>query len=50
MPFSNAAYDPETLALLTRAFDEAWNEVENAQRRQGRDPHGVGDKDYDRSE
>jgi hypothetical protein len=28
MPFSNAAYDPETLALLTRAFDDAWREVE----------------------
>lgn len=30
MPFSSAAYDPETLALLTRAFDDAWREVEAA--------------------
>jgi hypothetical protein len=26
MPFSNAAYDPEPLAMLTRAFDDACKE------------------------
>ena len=27
MPFSGAAYDPETLDLLTRAFESAWGEI-----------------------
>jgi hypothetical protein len=26
MPFSGASYDPDTLALLTAAFDAAWRE------------------------
>ena len=30
MPFPSTSYDPETLALLTRAFDAAWNEVKAA--------------------
>ena len=29
MPFSNGHYDPVTLALMTRAFDEAWAEVQS---------------------
>ena len=28
MPFSGTSYDPETLALLTRAFNAAWRERE----------------------
>lgn len=28
MPFSGASYDPETLALLEQAFNEAWHEVQ----------------------
>ncbi|MFZ1990913.1 MAG: hypothetical protein WAW96_14210 [Alphaproteobacteria bacterium] len=28
MPFSDASYDPQTLALLTQAFEEAWREVQ----------------------
>ena len=30
MPFSGESYDPATLAILTRAFDAAWQEVESA--------------------
>ena len=28
MPFTGASYDPETLALLTAAFNEAWHELQ----------------------
>jgi len=28
MPFSDASYDPETLALLEQAFEAAWLEVQ----------------------
>ena len=28
MPFSGTSYDFDTLALLTRAFDEAWHEIQ----------------------
>jgi len=28
--FSDRAYNPETLAILARAFDEAWQEVQSA--------------------
>jgi len=28
MPFSGESYDPETLVLLTRVFDEAWGELQ----------------------
>ena len=28
MPFSDASYDPDTLALLARAYDEAWHELQ----------------------
>jgi hypothetical protein len=27
MPFPNDCYDPETLRLMTKAFDAAWEEV-----------------------
>jgi hypothetical protein len=27
MPFSEASYDPETAALLARAFEAAWQEI-----------------------
>lgn len=30
MPFSDVAYDPETLALLEGAFNDAWAEVQMA--------------------
>ena len=29
MPFADGHYDPVTLALITRAFDEAWAEVQS---------------------
>jgi hypothetical protein len=29
MPFPSGSYDPETLALMGRAFDEAWRVVES---------------------
>lgn len=28
--FPDASYDPETLAVMARAFDEAWESVQNA--------------------
>jgi hypothetical protein len=28
MPFSSASYDPETLAILTSVFDDAWEEMQ----------------------
>ena len=28
MPFKDAAYDPETILLMTRAFEAAWQEAE----------------------
>jgi hypothetical protein len=28
MPFSGTAYDPETLALMTAAFEAAWSEAQ----------------------
>jgi len=30
MPFSGNSYDPETLAILTKAFDAAWKTVQAA--------------------
>jgi hypothetical protein len=30
MPFFDSSYDPETLALLTRALDDAWRRVARA--------------------
>ena len=30
MPFSGASYDPESLHLLTQAFEAAWREVQAA--------------------
>jgi hypothetical protein len=30
MPFSGASYDPESLDLLTQAFEAAWREVQAA--------------------
>ncbi len=29
MPFSGASYDPETLAMMARVFDEAWQELQS---------------------
>ena len=37
MPFSGASYDPETLGLLTRAFNDAWHEVQIAKPRLAND-------------
>ena len=28
--FPDSSYDPDTLALLTRAFDDAWKDVQSA--------------------
>jgi len=28
--FPDTSYDPDTLALLTRAFDDAWKDVQSA--------------------
>jgi hypothetical protein len=28
MPFTNAAYEPVTIALMTAAFEEAWSEAQ----------------------
>jgi hypothetical protein len=28
MPFSSASYDPDTLNLLTRAYEDAWHELQ----------------------
>lgn len=30
MPFPNESYDPEGLAILTRAFEAAWQDVQAA--------------------
>lgn len=30
MPFSNTTYSPETLAILSQAFDAAWHELQAA--------------------
>jgi len=30
MPFPKDCYDPETLGLMTKAFDAAWQEAEYA--------------------
>jgi hypothetical protein len=29
MPFSDAVYDPETLAMMSRVLDDAWNELQS---------------------
>jgi hypothetical protein len=28
MPFSSVSYDPDTLTLLTRAYEDAWHELQ----------------------
>jgi hypothetical protein len=30
MPFSGASHDPATLAIMRRAFDDAWREIQIA--------------------
>jgi hypothetical protein len=41
MIFPTDAYDPETLALMTKAFDAAWEEVGFALARGDSDPNAI---------
>jgi hypothetical protein len=41
MPFASDRYDPETLNLMSRAFDAAWEETEYALANNNFDPTGL---------
>jgi hypothetical protein len=41
MPFPSDSFDAETLALMRKAFDEAWEEIGFALARDDFDPSGV---------
>lgn len=41
MPFPTDCFDAETLGLMTRAFDAAWEEVEYALASNAFDPDGL---------
>jgi hypothetical protein len=43
MPFRDAAYDPETLALMAAALDAAWREVRSRQLTKASADHARGE-------